>query len=447
MVFWATINILISMLMFYLIRSPLMRAYLVVNYILIMNPVFMWVFFEIAHPKFMPGRDSYVIALQFMAAYNVVLCVGFYSWMHSLPRSRLVHRTVVKHRLNTHENTGALLMVVLLTMAIGFVGKFGLEASGAFRMGEAGNRGEGPWLQALKVFAGFDLLAVILLGEMRQMPGRRSPLFDLTLPALVAFSLAAALFTGSRAQTVTVLIIAMLAYRDVVRRWAIVVYPALAAVIPSLFLLFPLLSYYRGNKYSFTEASYLLDASTASARDVLAEVIVTRLNYLEPIARAVNYVESGGAAGGAVYWNNIIGVIPRLIWPDKPEVSNESRELGHQLDLVTRDDTATSIGLQVVGEAFYEYGWLGLCVAVFQALIFVLIHKNFFLPGNPAAMTVYIYSAFYILQRDGYFAVVPGLIWLAIGFFFFFLAFQLLLPRSRSPRPTHEALPHRPTYR
>ena len=33
----------------------------------------------------------------------------------------------------------------------------------------------------------------------------------------------------------------------------------------------------------------------------------------------------------------------------------------------------------------------------------------------------------YILQRDGYFAVVAGLIYLLIGFFFFFGVFALLL--------------------
>ena len=159
-------------------------------------------------------------------------------------------------------------------------------------------------------------------------------------------------------------------------------------------------AYYRGNNFDIGEARYLFERSGVGVGDVVKDVIVTRLNYNEPLARVVDYVDFHGPAVGQVYWNNLIGVVPRLIWPGKPQIENDSKELGHQLGLVALDDTETSIGLQVVGEAFYEFGWLGLWVATFQALIFTMIHKNFFRHGNPAAMTVYTILVFYILQRD-----------------------------------------------
>ena len=113
-------------------------------------------------------------------------------------------------------------------------------------------------------------------------------------------------------------------------------------------------------------------------------------------------------------------------------ISNDSQLLRRQLGLVTLNDQSTSIGLQVVGESFFEYGWIGLWVAIFQALIFAFGHRNLYRPGNPAAMAVYIVFCIYILQRDGYFAVVPGLIWLFIGFVFFFGILGLLLPGQKS---------------
>ena len=442
MIFWASICAAISAFFFIGIKAPLMRAYLLVNYVLIINPVFLWAFFGIAHPRFVPGDERYQLAMMFMAAFNVVLCISFILLMRTMSQSRLAQRAVMKHRLSRSSSVRAILLIALTLWVLGFAAKWGLNSLGALRMLDEGGSGDNPFLQALKVGSAFDQMAIILLGEVRIASQTRKWRLNAVLIGMITASAFAALYTGSRAQAVIVLIIALLAYRDVARRYWFVVFPAIAAVIPLAFKLFPLLALYRGLNYDFERARYVLEKSGATVTDIMLDVLSTRLNYLETFARAVGYVQHYGPAGGSIYWNNIIGFIPRLLWPGKPEISNDSQALGHLLGLVGRDDRTTSIGLQVVGEAFYEYGWIGLWVAVFQALIFTMIHKNFYRPGNAAAMTVYIFTALYILQRDGYFAVVPGLIWLAIGFFLFFLPFALLLPKPRRV-PINENLPYR----
>ncbi len=440
--FWALFNIAVSLILYSWIKAPLVRAYLIVNYVLIVNPPLMWIFFGLSHPKFIPGDVNYSIALVFMVMFNIVLCSSFVILKKVLPKSRIAQRRVVGHRLNFSPHFNLLVFITLALALVGFVGKFGLNSAGAFRMNENNGGSAGPFLQLMKVFAGFDLFAIILLGEMRLASKKVRPSLNAALLFLLGLSLTFAIASGSRSQSVTILILSVLAYRDLVRRNWMIVYPSILAGAPSIFLLFPLLGYYRNNEFSFAEARYRLRESGLQVSEIFSDVIVTRLNYHEVLGRVVDYVSFHGPAGGSVYWNNIIGFIPRLIWPGKPQISNNSRELGHQLDLVTLDDQTTSIGLQVVGEAFYEYGWLGLWVAVFQAAIFALIHKNFFRPHNPAAMTVYSYATFYILQRDGYFAVVPGLIWLVIGFTCFFFTFRLFLPRLTRSTP-NEALPYR----
>lgn len=445
MIFGAAINVLVSALLFVKIRAPLMRAYLIINYILVVNPSFLWGFFGLAHPKFIPGHDSYAMALMYMAIFNLVLGVSFIGMMRTLPRSKQVQRNIFGHRLNDLGNINRIVWAVLSLAALGVISKVGLDAMGVLRMGQAvaEGGGGGPFVQVTKVFAGFDLLALILLGELRLAQMRPTFLTRIALLGLFALVLAFAIFSGSRAQSVTALIAVALAYRDWVRRYWYVVYPMAIAAVPPIFVLFPLLGFYRINGYSFAEARYALEKTGVTTNEIFADVVVTRLNYQETIARAVDYVQFHGPQGGAVYWNNIIGVVPRLIWPGKPEIANNSRDLGHRLDLVSLNDESTAIGLRVVGESFYEYGWLGLWVAVFQALIFTMIHKNFFRPGVPVAMTTYTYACFYILQRDGYFAVVPGLIWFSIGIAFFFAVLALLLRRRRSPQMSHDALPHR----
>lgn len=444
MIFWAVINVAVSLFFGLCIKAPLMRAYLFLNYVLIVNPAFMWAFFDIAHPKFLAGHSSYTLAMVFMALFNIILCGTFMLLMRTLPHSKLAKRYVVAHRINYNQNIHRIILITSMLAMLGYLGKLGLDSIGALRILDVVDRG--PSLQLIKILAGFDLIAIILLSELRMAIKERFSTIDVVLSAMLIVSLGFALSTGSRSQTLTVMIIGLIGYRDVVRRYKIIIFPAIAAVIPSSFLLFPLLAYYRGSNYDFTEARYLLEDTGSTIQDIMGDVVVTRLNYHESLARVIDYVQYNGPSGGTVYWNNIIGVIPRLIWPDKPEISNNSRELGHQLGLVTQNDSMTSIGLQVVGEAFFEFGWLGLWIAVFQALIFTLIHKNFFRPGNPAAMTVYIFIAFFILQRDGYFAVVPGLIWQIIGFIIFFGTFALLMNKPRRVS-FHEALPSRFTHR
>ena len=434
MLFWATVNLFISAGFGYLIKAPLVRAYLILNFVLIIQPMFLWAFFGLAHPLFQPGNPSYITGLIFQAFFNLILCLGFLCFMRALPRSRMIKRNVLRHRVNVSDRYTTITYIIVLLAVFGVLGKLSLAAMGAFRMNEGGG-GDSPYLQLLKVFAGYDLIAIVLLGEIRLSVMRRLRTVNTVLLALILLALAFALWSGSRSQVVTVLILTLLGYRDFLRRNWIVMFPSLGLLLPSVFIIFPFLGYYRNSGHSFSEAIFYLRSAGLDTWDIVVDVILTRLNYSETYVRVFDAVERAGPSGGAVYWNNIIGVIPRVIWPSKPQIANNSKALGHELGLVSIDDTNTSIGLQVVGEAYYEYGWIGLWVAAFQALIFVLIHKNLYYPGNRVAMTIYTMLCFYILQRDGYFAVVPGLIWQVISFSIFFGLIAFLLPRAKRYAP------------
>ncbi len=420
MFFWALVNLGVSSGCFYLVKAPLMRAYLLLNFILIVQPVFLFRFFGLSHPLFQPGNPNYSTSLIFLAFFNIILCFSFRMFMRSLPRMHRVRRIVLRQYLNVSCVSKSILIIVAILAAIGVSGKFLLASAGAFRMNDNVTSPTANSLQFLKSFSSFDLIAIVFLGEFRltSLPHRRR--INLLLLSLIFMSLYFALFSGSRSQVVTVLILAILAYRDVVKKNWIATLFLLLIGLPSLFMIFPLLGYYRNFGFSFSEAFYQLESAGQTAQSVMNDVLITRLNYNETYVRVFNAVQSFGPSGGSIYLNNIVGLIPRIIWPDKPLIYNDSRVLGHIFGLVTANDETTSIGLQVVGEAFYEFGWLGLWVAVFQAFIFTLIHKNFFVPHNRVSMTIYIFSSLYILQRDGYFSVIPGLAWLSLSFLMFF---------------------------
>jgi len=81
----------------------------------------------------------------------------------------------------------------------------------------------------------------------------------------------------------------------------------------------------------------------------------------------------------------------------------------------------TSIGLRPLGEAFYELGIFGLSIAIFQGVIFAFFYRQFsYVSESAVAFTIYFYSIIYLVTRDGFFALIPGLIYLFIGWIVFF---------------------------
>lgn len=404
-----------------------MRAHLLLNYVLMVNPAFLWIFFELSHPRFIPNHPSYQTALMYNAIFTVIVCLTFIVWRSVTKPMKIVQKQIFDHPINTSYHITVIAYITIGLAFLGYLSKFGLDMIGSFRMLDAAQQQTSPFLQATKMFASFDLIALIILGELRKRVGLSNILPSIFLPIVILISFAAAILSGSRAQSMIVLILAFIAYYDFVKAYKVIVYPSIVAILPTIFFIFPLLGHYRNNNYDFTAAQVAVSSLETTSEQIMQDILVTRLNYLEPVARTIDYVDRYGSQGGAVYFNNVIALVPRAIWVDKPIVTNNSREIGHNLGLVNFDDNRTSIGLQVTGEAYYEFGWAGLFVAIMQGVLFAIVHVNTFRKGNAVATAIYVMTCIFLLQRDGYFAVLPGLVWLAIGFAIFLLPYHVLL--------------------
>lgn len=433
MLSWVIVNILVSAFFALSIRSVLMRAYLAINYLVLLNPLVMWFLFDASHPKFTPQNPTNETALIYILLFNIILCLSYLLFMKVIPGSQLVRGLILKHKANNLRNVNIVVLLVLVLAIVGYGGKMVLDHFGAFRMLGQFTYGEGV-LQMMKQISIFDLLAIIFLGELRLRLYRSTWLLRFALLILLASSLLFAFWSGSRGQVVVVILLGMIAYRDIIRRHIFIFMLSMSLLLPMVFYIFPLLSFYRGYGYDFETAMSMFRMMEEDRFEVALDVIITRFNYFAALVRAIEHVEYNGAAGGMVYWNNLFGLIPRMIWESKPLISNDSQLLAHELGLVSSVDNNTSVGLRVIGESFYELAWLGVLVACFQALLFVIIQKNTYCPGSRVAMTIYTYMILYILQRDGYFAVIPGLALQMIGIIIFFGAMAIFLAASTTRR-------------
>ena len=106
------------------------------------------------------------------------------------------------------------------------------------------------------------------------------------------------------------------------------------------------------------------DASTHNHGNDLNPIEETwaRINYVPAQVYAMEAFNFGQS--GQSYQNVLIAIVPRVLWPNKPVVTDVGQEVYR---LVTGNDLQSWLGLGIFGEAYWNLGWLGL---VFACAIF-----------------------------------------------------------------------------
>ncbi|MCB0404518.1 MAG: hypothetical protein KDD51_07005 [Bdellovibrionales bacterium] len=87
--------------------------------------------------------------------------------------------------------------------------------------------------------------------------------------------------------------------------------------------------------------------------------------------------------GGESYANIPFMFIPRLLWPGKP-AWNFWNKFGRQYGFLSSDDYTTSVGVGYLGEAYMNFGFLGLysCAIFFGLLVLVVERLSYMILGG-----------------------------------------------------------------
>jgi hypothetical protein len=90
-----------------------------------------------------------------------------------------------------------------------------------------------------------------------------------------------------------------------------------------------------------------------------SQVSLTRLSYVNVAARVVAWYDQGYAGDSLKY--ALIVLVPRIIWPDKPDIS----VVGTDLYSAITGQTESSVSPGLFAEAYWNLGWLGLPLMMF----------------------------------------------------------------------------------
>lgn len=135
-----------------------------------------------------------------------------------------------------------------------------------------------------------------------------------------------------------------------------------------------------------------------------------RLDYQTVVARVVKINDLFPSDYKFDYIDNFIGLIPRFIWEDKPDIGLDMNRIGHELGLVHRNDYATALGVTSVGVSYYEMGIIGvILLAAITSYLLIAIYRN--LNENYWVGFLLSYMLTITLVRNGTFTdILPALI-------------------------------------
>ncbi len=154
-------------------------------------------------------------------------------------------------------------------------------------------------------------------------------------------------------------------------------------------------------------------------KDIFNDSLLVRLGYQFPLARAIKIYDNDKLEYKTDYLDNIIALVPRVLWPEKPVIGINSNDMGHDLDLVHPTDRVTSIGVTPVGEAFYELGYLGIFIVPIFLAFLLYLFTQILNEGSWLGFLLSIILGLLLGMSDWYSSLIPALLKTFIIFYFF----------------------------
>jgi hypothetical protein len=197
-------------------------------------------------------------------------------------------------------------------------------------------------------------------------------------------------------------------------------FPLLILIIafPIFDTFFNAMTYLRHNpNKTISEAIVNLGKEENHFNKIYNDKLIGRLDYQTVIANVLRKYPAIPNEYKFDYTNNIIGMIPRAIWKDKPIISMDMNKIGYELGYLHYTDKYTAIGITPLGIAYYELGILGIFFISFFTAILLSIFSNKLDTNYWIGFILSIMIAITLARNGTYINIIPSLIQVIIVFF------------------------------
>ena len=354
-VYWAFLIVVLNLVTMHVVSKH--RIIRLNNIYLIISFLIPWVLLFLGLTARTYNEQDIAAAGVTLALYSTVLqlCITFFQ------PAKANRKPLIHGNLDINNRKVAFLTIMV---SLTFAYRYSIGALGMTGDFEGDNR----FLNLALFLSEFYFFPVLVFGVyyLKNPSGYRK----IGTAVIVLFFLTVAFTSGSRLQVIFVLaLVYLIMSHNQLARWTI---PAI--FLPIVLAIFPFMMLYRGNGFDLFLAYDVFFGTNVDLFYIFEDLLLDRFNNF----RSLVMVSSDSLSlpyDGSKYLDNIRGLIPRFIWPEKPLIGMDLNMMGHQLGLISPSDRGTSIVLTPIGEGYVLLGFLGCLLAIIQFFIMVLIER------------------------------------------------------------------------
>ena len=311
------------------------------------------------------------------------------------------------------ENVQYVLLIILL-ISIG--SKMWLYAIGRWVTGEA-SENLPPITNTVLEFSKFDSIVFLAIGYYRQH-GKTTKFMTILYVVGLSISLYYAFLSQSKAKIIQIAFIIIYNKFFYATKKDLIITLIIASM--SVSILFPMIKYTRKHRdmnaaqaaLEFTTRTVSGDYSEKAKEEYnpLKDDKLRRTDYFSVICLEMRVYPKYVEEFNWMYTQNLTGLIPRFLWPDKPIMGMNTNEVGHELGLINPDDHGTSIGLSPFGEGYKLFGIYAIFITPLLMAIIIKIAAEIFDDKLLFGRVFHYYLGLIIAQTDSYIVIVPALL-------------------------------------
>lgn len=307
-------------------------------------------------------------------------------------------------------------IMILLMLSISYSSKYYLVYTGAWFMFEEVDVSSNPLIGIAFLLEKFDLLVGLYVSYLHNT-GRMSRKYWLLLLAVITISVSFALISTSKERIIIMFLpVFLMVFSSNKKVIGMVV---ILLLLPLLSHFFDYMKYirYDHDDILYSTKQFLKEPSYDEYETIFDNSVLIRLDYHSIIAIVINRLEIVPNEFKFDYLNNFIGIIPRALWPNKPQISKDMNLVARELGVIHSNNYNTSVGLTPLGMSYYQMGLLGVFfIAPFISFFLAFFAQN--LSGNSWVEYLLSFMIALALARNGtYINIVPTLIQISAVFY------------------------------
>ena len=237
----------------------------------------------------------------------------------------------------------------------------------------------GPLTDTMKNVARNDLFMMLILGYMINNAKKIQYSTRVIYYAGMTQGLMFGMMSGSKQKILEYAIVMLFNMIYNGNKKTMAIFVLVGGMLSGIF--FPLISQYRKD----TDAGYAValqrtldseEGHDKEAYDPVEDHTMNRLNYHRIICMVVQRFPMFPTEYDILYTNNIVAMVPRFLWPEKPIIKTNANSRGREMYLVSLQDYKTSIGTGTIGDSYCQLGIYGVFVGPFLLALIISIYDR-----------------------------------------------------------------------